>query len=378
MQNYANFAIRMNRSIDVVIPSFRLNPNELLPILELPHPQNFTINFYLIADNPQIEVPASIRQFARENRVCLIINESNLGYSQTRNKGIDAGAGDWVLLLDDDIQPSSSLLIEYARAIEQFPQAIGFAGPTFFPPVFNNVTKALVNNGSIGHFESASRCKEVVWVPTSNVLLNRKLLMGRRFNTALKLGGEDVAFLTENSLAHDQKYICVPNASVTHPWWDEGKPQAIRLFRYGAGTSQIMRISFIRPYTFIDFPNTVESVFGLLLLSLIFILTGLSPELLLILLGAILVAEVVVTLFRGIKGTGCSPEVAWQMFYHKQAYELGQFWMAMRMSRGGDFARRVDLGFSKQYPSPFRLNKWKIIKLGIVSSIMACVYTVLR
>ena len=90
-------------SIDVVIPSFRLNEHNLLPILTLRVPASARVVYYLIVDNPQADIPDSIRAMADDRNIFLLWNEKNKGASYTRNRGMEAGMGEWILFLDDDL-----------------------------------------------------------------------------------------------------------------------------------------------------------------------------------------------------------------------------------------------------------------------------------
>src|SRR4051812_25504021 len=126
----------MKTEIDVVIPSYRLVEDILLPIFALSKPPETTVTFFLVADNPAIPVPPAIRKKAEAGEITLIENKKNLGFSQTRNIGIHAGKAQWILLLDDDIVPDNKLLYEYQAAFVQHPEAVGFIGVTEFPKPF--------------------------------------------------------------------------------------------------------------------------------------------------------------------------------------------------------------------------------------------------
>lgn len=356
----------MDSSIDVVIPSFRLDEKILLPILALRKPDGFNVHFYLIADNPSVAVPDSIHALSAHGRVTLLINKENCGFSATRNRGIDAGHGRWILLLDDDIHPSPDLLIRYAEAIASKPDSIGFVGVTLFPEPDHPVGRALVLNGSLGHFQKALKEVSLPWAPTTNVLLSRPILGKRRFNPQLKVGGEDIALLAAISLLHRQQYICVPNAIVTHPWWQDGRSQVKRLFRYGLGTGEVMTLPEFRPYTFIDFTNTSESLCLIMIYSMVGVVFDLPISYIPVVTAVLLLAEVLTTGFRAMLAPGkVSPLVVFEMLAHKNAYELGMLWGGLRSRGITNFTRRLDLGFRKPDPSPFRLNKWKIVKMAL-------------
>lgn len=364
------------RSIDIIIPSFRLAESVLSPIVHLPRPLGWTVNFYLVADNPDIQVSPGIRRWEQEGKIKLIINDRNLGPSETRNIGIRAGNGQWLLLLDDDIEPTSNLLQAYATAIEKNEQAIGFVGVTDFPEPVNAVTEAMRINGTLGHFNMARRKPAMRWAPTANLMLNRAKLDPTLFDASLKKSGEDIEFLVRNSLRFNELYVSVPEAVVQHPWWNNGNVQTERLFRYGEGACEMADKPAIRNYTYRDFTNTAETLL-LLLLLLPFAWWGGWAYWIAAAAGSVVLAELVTNWLKAlIAGKTASPAVAFHLFWAKNCHELGALAGVLKSFRLNNFARRTELGFVKQHPSPFRLNRWKIIKMITIALLLLAAWLV--
>lgn len=354
-------------SIDVIIPSFRLNEEILLGILNVHRPPGFNVNFYIVADNPGLTVPDSVLKLADKGALNLVVNQMNLGFAETRNKGIRLGKGKWLLLLDDDVVAGDRLLCAYAEAILKHPDAIGFAGVTNFPEAINLTTLAMELHGLTGHFKAAKTNKELMWVPTANVMLNRDKMDAALFDERLKKGGEDIEFLVRNVALFGEKYISVPEASVTHPWWNNGAIQTERQFRYGIGAAQIANLPVIRVYTYYDFTNTVETLL-LLLISFPLIVFSYSWTYFFTIVFVVVLAEFCTTYIKSIYLSGKhSLMLAFHLFWLKNCYEAGYLFESLRNNRWTGFAERIDMSFSKKNPSWFRLNKWKIIKTCIIA-----------
>ncbi len=362
----------MTVSIDIVIPSFRLDEQYLVPMLNLNSPQGFIINYYIVADNPSLQIPASIQQLSERNNVHLLINPVNLGFSKTRNKGIDAGQGQWILLLDDDVLPNADLLSAYARQILLKPDALGFVGVTEFPPPINSVTEALQIIGVSTHFQMARREVDMYWSATANILLNRSLLSNRRFLPKLTKSTEDMELLFRNAFEnHLKKYQSVPDAVVKHPWWGKGTGQTRRLFLYGEGASEVARLHPVNLYTYYDFTNTIETLLLILIVSVCCIIFSILVKWLFLLAVAQISAELLTNYYRTIKiGKSLSPIIAWQVTWQKNILEAGRLWGNITHGYLKGFALRIDGSFCKQHPYPFRLNRYKIIKLVIFTIIM--------
>lgn len=356
-----------NRSIDIVIPSFRVNESTFLNIIHLEKPKDFIITIFLVIDNPLLQVPPSIKKLSENGMIHLILNKSNLGVAATRNNGIRAGRAKWVLLLDDDITPNSNLLKVYAESAVKNPDAIGFVGVTYFQPPFNNATKAMEVNGSIAQFKIADIKHELMWAPTANIMISRSKADPNLFNEDLKKSCEDTEFLARTALLNDKKYIAAPNAIVNHPWWSNGKLQLNRIYRYGAGAAQIARLPHIKPYTYFDFLNTIEMIFLLVVLSPLIICFS-SWKILLLVLAATVMSELLtISIKTFCISKSASPVLIWYSLLMKNSYELGRFIEDFKTGNVRGFARRIEMGFEKPHPSWFRLNKWKIIKMIILA-----------
>lgn len=352
-------------SIDIVIPTFRLDEKVLLDIIHLPQPEAFRFHIYIIADNPAASIPASIRALHDAGRIRLTVNPRNLGVAATRNAGIRAGNGKWILFLDDDVYPDQQLLYAYAVAISRHPDALGLAGSTRFPAPFNAVTTALEISGNTYHFKAAAYHDSLIWAPTANIMLNREKLDHELFDPAL-VTGEDIDFLVRHCLASGERYISVPDALVTHPWWNNGQVQTKRMMSYGKGASQIARKLPVSNYTYIDFTNTSETILLLLLVMPFythFAATGIA---------AVLIAEYLTNWLKGgITGGSWSPVVGFYLMWMKNCREFAFLKESLFTGYWKGFARRIETGFVKPHPSPFRLNKWKIIKMILIGGLMA-------
>lgn len=346
-------------SIDVVIPSYRLSPDVLLPILQLTRPENAIINFYLVADNPGVKPDAAILALVDTQDIKLLINSQNMGASATRNKGMAAGQGDWILFLDDDIAVPYNLLQIYTDAVKQWPDEIGFIGVVDMPEPPTQFAKAVEANGSMGIFTVAKQKPSFAWGATANIMVNRQAVGDVLFSDAYPRsgGGEEVEFFLRVRARNNFKnYRSLPHAAVTHPWWNDGHSDMMRFFRYGQGNSLLAQRNPL--YSFRDLLNTTET---LLFSAILFLLTFYTPVLCFMLITVLI--EYLVTVLRVKRSTqrinfSLSIDVA----LLKNVYEAGILWGNLSRGRIKGVGERFNYegGIKKQH---FRLNRFKIIKL---------------
>lgn len=234
---------RADLSIDVVIPSFRLDPIFLDRILALEVPNDAELHFYLVADDPGAQIPEEVARYAQRGNVTILRNERNLGAGGSRNRGLEAGRSDFVVFLDDDVEPQPDLLQRYADAIRTTDERVpGYVGVTRFPAPINSFTRGVVASDMLTFFDIAANRNVLTWGVTANLCLRRDAIGVQRFsgNFPPAGGGEDIDLcLRLLQPPHDVGFRCVRDAIVTHPWWGGGRRHYTRFFRWAFGDSAL-------------------------------------------------------------------------------------------------------------------------------------------
>lgn len=355
----------MQVSIDVVIPTFRLEEKFILPILQLNVPEAATVKFYLVADNPKLDIPASILTLVDNKKIFLTIHQQNIGAALTRNAGIDQGKGDWILFLDDDIVVGADLLATYLEAITNYPDEIGFIGLVKFSDPATLFDKAVKASGSIDIFSIAVRKSSFAWGATANIIVSRAAIGEVRFDKVFpKSGGaEDIDFfLKVRERNQFRNYRNLPLAEVKHPWWNAGKINFSRSFRYGKGTSLLLRKN--PGYTYYDFPNTAETIFITLIVLLISaLLSKIWTDLILLFLAGIFVIEFIANLVQSLKRkAGINLLVAFYLVLLRLSYQSGLLLNNLLTGRFNAIGKRFNDDGSFKKNHFYRLNSYKITK----------------
>jgi glycosyltransferase involved in cell wall biosynthesis len=168
-------------SLDVVVPTYRVDIGLLRGICGNTTPANQGTVTHVVVDNPckvRRRVAAMQKQLSIPiNPVVIHVNSSNRGVTSSRNRGIQASGADWIVLQDDDVVPDPGLLQAYSTAIqhhtcdghEQLP--LGFCGMIHFPQPYNGFTAAMRMSGVPNAFEIAELTRTPVWECTANVCM---------------------------------------------------------------------------------------------------------------------------------------------------------------------------------------------------------------
>jgi GT2 family glycosyltransferase len=255
-------------NIDIVVPSARVDIEKLRLTTSLKVPDNVLVHFYFVIDKPHVSKIFAKTLF-QDEAVTVIRNDTNIGAHLSRNKGFEAGSGEYVLFLDDDTEIPSNLLAKYLEAIKKDPNSPGFVGPVRFPSCINSYTKAAAASDILTFWDIAKTTPQLAWGITANLMVKRESVGDIRFssNFPKRGGGEDVDFCLRIVEKCGTWFTSVPDAELVHPWWDHGKHQYKRFARWAYGDSTL---PVLHPkYKFRNAPNFLESVLILSLFAVI-------------------------------------------------------------------------------------------------------------
>ena len=275
-------------TLDVVIPSFRVQLQFLEPILNLKPSPTCTTMFIIIIDDPHSPTRIELEtRFASRPDVRIRTNDKNLGASASRNRGMKESAAEWIIFLDDDVAPQPDLLVETEKVIRANPNAVGFTGNAQFPPADSVFTTAAHLAGVTYFWDIAEKMPtetDMPWGVTAN-LIARRIDDGVEFSLQFPKtgGGEDIDFCRRKRdlwfPVKQQGFHPAPAVVVTHPWWNEGKRSYRRFYMWSKGDGGLIKL--YPDLSYIDHaPNSGE----LLLMSCIlgcvgvplFLLTGVA------------------------------------------------------------------------------------------------------
>ncbi|MFC6102655.1 glycosyltransferase family 2 protein [Olivibacter domesticus] len=369
----------MAKSIDIIVPSFRVQKEFILPITELAKPQDTIVKFYIIVDNPAIFIDDEILEVIDNNHIHLIVNQKNLGASLTRNVGIDAGCGEWILFLDDDIKTDANLLNIYNEATDTYENEIGFIGLVTVPPANSAFTEAILASGSASIFTISQDMDSYAWGATANIMIKREALGSIRFLEMYpkKGGGEDIDFFLRVRKANNYKnFKTLKKAQVWHPWWDNGKPNFKRPFRYGKGTGFLIKIN--PEYTRYDFPSTPEMLFFsfLFFLASLFFAPSWSELIGVFILGVIFI-ELVSSFINAIaKAKNLSAKVLFYIIVMKFCYDAGVLSINLSNWFFKGFLKRFNYSGIQKKDHFIRLNRYKISKLILFILLMIVLFEI--
>jgi GT2 family glycosyltransferase len=249
------------------------------------------VSCFFVIDNPEAAEP-NFERHSEEKEVIVIRNRTNIRTSLSRNRGFEAGTGEYVLFLDDDIEVPSNLLETYFEAICRFPNSPGFVGSVRFPPCINTFTQAVRASDILTFWDLAENTTHLAWGITANLMVKRAAVGDIRFSNTFpkKGGGEDVDYCLRIVDRSKDWFVSVPTATTVHPWWNNGSHQYLRFARWAYGDSSL---PMLHPaYKFRNAPNMIETVLiigGINVLSFVFL--QISPAWFAFWLGAVFILE---------------------------------------------------------------------------------------
>ncbi|TRM63934.1 glycosyltransferase family 2 protein [Schizophyllum amplum] len=293
-------------TIDVVVPSFRVQMPYLDAMLSLRPSQNCETMYIVIIDDPcSPAIDGLLAKYGHRVDVRIRVNDVNMGASASRNRGMAESSAEWILFLDDDVSPEPDLLLRVERYARDRPLAAGFVGHCKFP-VADTVFKAAVHLAGVTYFWSIATQipDDLPWGVTAN-LVARRSQDGVAYSLDFPKtgGGEDIDFCRKKTVYSvengGEAFYAAPDAIVTHPWWKDGQRSYWRFYMWSIGDGALIRM--YPQHSYRDFsPNAAES---LLLVAITFVAGTLLSRVWMIVfslkvLGGLLLSNVIVDMYR--------------------------------------------------------------------------------
>ncbi|MBK8098012.1 MAG: glycosyltransferase [Planctomycetes bacterium] len=246
-------------SVDVVIPSVRLQDGPLAAILNMRRPAGVALRFIVVADNPAIDLPPVLKARCNDPALTVIRNVSTLGAPESRNMGVGASTAEWILFLDDDVLPEPGLLEVYAKAIsDDGARRPGFFGTTRYPVAKTAFEHGVLASEILTFFGIAAWYAEMPWATTSNVIVRGRDMRSHRFSHVFPKagGGEDIDVFLRLTGQAGAKFAAVPAAVVHHDFWPGNRRNYRRFYRWAFGDSKLHALHPAHVYR--SAPNAVE------------------------------------------------------------------------------------------------------------------------
>ena len=239
-------------TLDVIIPSYRVDLKFLDPILQLRPPKSCSVMFIIIIDDPNSPSINLLQQkYGADPFIRIRANKANLGASASRNRGMKESAADWIHFLDDDVTPDEDLLVQSAKVIREHPDVVGFVGTSKFP-IASNIFTTAIHLADVTYFWDIARKrpndKDLPWGVTANLIVRRSpddiefdLLFPKTG------GGEDIDFCRKKRdwmVARSGKgcFHAAEAVIVTHPWWNNGRFSLRRFYGWGEGDGALIKL----------------------------------------------------------------------------------------------------------------------------------------
>lgn len=197
--------------LDIVVPSYRTNNNNILKRIALLRAsrEDVYVKVWIVVDNPCKDHVSEVKALANELNaeqlqqngnyfINVVYYSQNRGASYARNTGYNYSCADWILFLDDDVVPELTLLDAYVGALKRFPNAKVLVGMTELPQACNTWTSCL-RACNVGYFyQICKRMRHPPWAVTANLCVR-----GSRHNPTIQFkscypktgGGEDIDFV---------------------------------------------------------------------------------------------------------------------------------------------------------------------------------------
>ncbi|KAG8957540.1 hypothetical protein FRC03_010046 [Tulasnella sp. 419] len=256
-------------TIDVVVPTYRVQIPLLKTILSLKPSPTCSVMFIIIIDDPTSPHIFELEHtFGHDPYIRIRTNKTNSGASASRNRGmVEESSAEWLFFLDDDTVPEPNLLVETEKVIRQHPLAAGFVGNTQFPSADSVATAAAILSNVTFFWDIATKIPDdVPWGVTANLIIRRHVQdKDIVFDPGFPKtgGGEDIDICLRKKKASVERggdgFFGAPDVVVTHPWWNNGGRSYKRFYMWAHGDGMLIRMWPQFTYS-CRAPNCAESI----------------------------------------------------------------------------------------------------------------------
>lgn len=114
--------------ISVIIPTYK-NYQQLIKNLTINLPFFKNLQVIIVNDDPKLNLRDKLKQLKHFNKITIIQNKKNLGFSSSINKGVAVAKNRFILLLNDDVELINDNFIEVTKLFQKdrLLFAVGFA-----------------------------------------------------------------------------------------------------------------------------------------------------------------------------------------------------------------------------------------------------------
>lgn len=250
--------------LDIVCPSFRCDVGSLKRIADLrASTGSVSTQVIIVLDDPSstlIPEVQSLQSWEANHVVRVYVNSENIGAGPSRNTGMAQCFADFVVCLDDDVVPESTLLDAYIGAIARHPDAQAWVGVTRLAPPHLLMEHALCASRMTFFYDVAARMDNPPWGVTANICFRARTQNSIWFSDCYPKsgGGEDVDYCLrlKGGARHGRgAIVAVPGAVVHHPFWEHILSQVA-----GWAVGDVLCLQTLPHSTFYTVPNWAECV----------------------------------------------------------------------------------------------------------------------
>lgn len=200
-----------NLELSIIVPSYkRLAP--LFKLIELIEPlQNHILFELLVIDQNQVEIRSQVELFVSDYKFVRLVTSEIPNVSTARNLGAKLSLSDYLLFLDDDIEPNVDFILEGLRSLRNHDE-IEFLVPLILES--NNQEGYVFNLTSNGYFDK--------WIDNRYQQIREagSLALFSRKASFIAMGGFDELLFNYAGTAEDQEFFLRLSLNGRKLWLD--------------------------------------------------------------------------------------------------------------------------------------------------------------
>lgn len=205
-------------------------------ILSINYPKNKF--FIIIVDDCSTDQTVSVIKKCKSKRVKLIQLKKNRGPANARNVGKSKASTDYVIFIDTETIVDKNILLHYSATARKFPTVVFSGNIKYFGN--KNLNTEIIERGGVFSMREGLYSK-LLWATTNNLCVPKEIYQNYSFNPRFTIAAaEDIDFCFR---IREKGYKILFNSKTVayHKSFDSFKAAITRTFRYGKGTSVLIK-----------------------------------------------------------------------------------------------------------------------------------------
>lgn len=242
--------------VSIIIPTYNRDLKGTLNSIKAQTYPKSNFEILIVDDGSETSASHLIKEYLGYGLNIIYLRQKRRGPAQARNLGLEKSRGEIICFTDDDCILASDWIEKIFHLHKDNPQVLALGGETRVKRnILKNIVSQFMANGAM--YTKTPQGKKLIFFPTSNVSLKKRLLGQYKFDSRIPYaGGEDLEFFW-NLYLKGEKFLYSQEVQVLHQRKHSFINFIMQPYIYGKGNFWVQRKHLNHP-ALLELKNTAK------------------------------------------------------------------------------------------------------------------------